>query len=66
MKKMDKLVTGLIIWGAAASIFGLSRTKKGKKLTGKVMDAGKHTAKHWYAFFGKSLAEIVSFFFKKK
>ena len=36
VKKMDSIVTGIIIGSAAASIFGLSRTKKGKKITERV------------------------------
>lgn len=36
VSSMDKLITGIVIGGAAASIFGLSRTKKGKKISEKV------------------------------
>jgi len=35
---MDKLVTGIIIGSAAASIFWLSRTKKWKKIWEKIAD----------------------------
>jgi len=66
MKRMDSLVTWLIVWWAVASIFGLSRTKKGKKITSKILSTSKTGMKHGYAIFWKSLAETVSFLFKKK
>jgi len=66
MKRMDSLVTGLIVWGAVASIFGLSRTKKWKKITSKILATSKTGFKYGYAMFWKTLAETVSFFFKKK
>lgn len=66
VRKMDGIVTGLIIGGAAASIFGLSRTPKWKKITGRLFDLWKDTARYGYAFFGRSIAHTISFFFKKK
>lgn len=51
MKKMDGIVTGIIVGGAAASIFGLSRTKKGKKVTAKVLSFSEKKAKEGYSFF---------------
>ena len=35
-KKIDNLVTGLIIGSAVASIFGLSKTKKWKEVTKEI------------------------------
>jgi len=64
--KMDSLVTKLIVWGAIASIFWLSHTKKWKKITSKIFSIGKLWVKYWYSLFGKTLAETVSFLFKKK
>ena len=32
VKKVDKLVTWIIMWWAVASIFGLSKTKKWKEV----------------------------------
>ncbi|MDQ7023581.1 MAG: hypothetical protein Q9M97_08875 [Candidatus Gracilibacteria bacterium] len=36
VKKIDNLVTGLIIGTAVASIFGLTKTKKGKEVTSEI------------------------------
>lgn len=66
VKKMDSLVTGLIVGWAAASIFGLSRTKKGKKITSRIFASWKNILQSGYSIFGKTLAETVSFLFKKK
>lgn len=66
VKRMDSLVTWFIVWWAVASIFGLSRTKKGKKITSKLISAWKVWFQHGYSIFGKTLAETVSFLFKKK
>lgn len=65
VKKMDSIVTGIIIWGAAASIFGLSRTKKGKKITEKLFSFWEKKAKEGYSFFGKVVARTIDFFIKK-
>lgn len=62
---MDKLVTGIIIGGAAASIFGLSRTKKGRRFWQKVADNGEQGVKKWITIFGKVTVKILSLFEKK-
>ena len=66
MKKIDKLVTGIIIWWAVASIFKIGNSKKGKKASKKVLDNGVKTAKKGYRFFWKWLLKLLSFFDKKK
>lgn len=66
MKKMDSLVTWLIVGGAVASIFWLSRTKKWKKMTSNILKRSKEGVKYGYSIFWKTLAETVSFLFKKK
>jgi len=65
MGGMDKLVTGIIIWGAAASIFGLSRTKKWRKFWEKAIDSGEQTAKKWITIFGKVTVKLLDLFQKK-
>lgn len=62
---MDKLVTGIIIWGAAASIFWLSRTKKWQKLTQTVYSQSGGIFKRGLSMFGKFTVNILSFFQKK-
>lgn len=65
VSKIDKIVTGMIVWGAAASIFGLSRTKKWKNISAKVFSLWEKWAKQGYSFFGKIVARTVDFFTKK-
>ncbi|MDD3646415.1 MAG: hypothetical protein PHH06_03325 [Candidatus Gracilibacteria bacterium] len=65
-KKLDKLVTGLIIGGAVAGMIGLSKTEKGKEVTEVVKKEGGKVAGKAYALFGKALAKGVSLFCKKK
>ena len=63
--KLDKIVTGLIIGGAIASICGVKRSRK-KLWANKMYNEGKNTVKKSYSFFGKLLASFVSLFSKKK
>ncbi len=65
-KKIDKLVTGLIIWWAVASMVGLSKTKKWKKLTEKVWEETGKYAKKSVGVLGKTMVWILSIFNKKK
>ena len=61
IKNMDKIVTGVIIWSAVVSIFGISKTKKWKeviKKTAKKSRSGK-------AFVWKVLVWILRIFSKK-
>jgi len=65
-KKIDKLVTWLIIWWALASIVGLSKTEKWKKVTKKVTWKSKSIASRWYNLFWKALIKTINIFKKKK
>lgn len=65
-KKIDRLVTGLIIWWAVASMVGLSKTKKWKKLTEKVWEETWKYAKKSVGILGKTMVGILSIFNKKK
>jgi len=65
-KKIDKLVTGLIIGWAVASMVGLSKTKKWKKLTEKVWEETEKYAKKSVGILGKTMVGILSIFNKKK
>ena len=61
--KMDKIVTGLIVGWAAASIFGIAyQTKKWKETSQKV----KSKTKWFLSNFWVLLAKIVSLFSRKK
>ncbi len=66
IKKIDKIVTSAIIGWAVVSIFGLSRTKKWKKLTSKFFGWVKNVFKWWYSLFWRSMAKVVGIFSKKK
>ncbi len=63
---MDKLITWIIIGWAAASIFGLSRTKKWKKIWWKISMKGKKYARIWLKHFGKSMVQAIEFLQNKK
>lgn len=65
VKKIDKLVTGLIIWWALASVVGASRTKKWKKVTESISEAGKTWAQKCYEYLGKTIVWVIKFFQKK-
>lgn len=65
-KKIDKLVTGLIIWWALASILWVSQTKQGKKTTKKVGGMFKKSYDVWVEYLGKTVIGVVKFFEKKK
>lgn len=62
---MDKLITGIIVTGAAASIFGISRTKKGKTFFWNMWNIGMYAGKKGISLFGKTAVKILSFFDKK-
>ncbi|MFK7780475.1 MAG: hypothetical protein QM490_05075 [Candidatus Gracilibacteria bacterium] len=64
-KKFDKLITGLIIGGAVASMIGLSKTDKGKKITENVKKEGTNISKKGYKIFGKTLVSILKLINKK-
>ncbi len=64
-KKFDKLITWLIIWWAVASMVGLSKTDKWKKVTGHVKEEGTNIAKKWYSLFWKVLVWVLKIFNKK-
>jgi len=65
-KKMDNIVTWLIVGGAVVSIFGLSKTKKWKKFAGWFFNTSKKTLKISYGVFGRVMADTISFMTKKK
>jgi len=70
VKKVDKIVTWIIIGSAIASIFWLSQTKKwrevAKELTKKFKPVINKTSKNVISTFWKVIAFIVSIFSNKK
>lgn len=71
-KKIDKLITWLIIGGAVASMVGLSKTDKWKEITEnvkvewtKVVWEWTKIAKKWYKIFWKVLVGTLKIFNKK-
>ena len=64
-KKVDKMVTGLIVWTAVASMIWLSRTKKWKEVTAKMSNSMKSWYKKSKSVFGTCLVKIINFFKKK-
>ncbi len=69
VKKMDKIVTGLILWWAVASIFWLTHTKKWKEVTKEVSKKITpfiwSTSKKAISWFWKTIAFFVSVINKK-
>lgn len=63
VKKIDNLVTWVIIGWAIASIFGLSKTKKWKEVTAEISKKSKSIFWKVYEKFGKTMCKIMS---KKK
>lgn len=81
VKKVDKLVTWIIIWGAVAGLLWLSQTKKWKEITSSfsskvwkvVTDSSKvwggivsSAWKKWIWWLWKFVAFMVSIFSKRK
>ncbi|MDD2907689.1 MAG: hypothetical protein PHH98_03535 [Candidatus Gracilibacteria bacterium] len=64
-KKIDKVITGLIIGTAVASMIGLSKTSKGKEVTNNIKNEGVGAFKKGYSVFGKCLVGVIKFFNKK-
>ena len=62
---MDKFITGVIVGGAAASIFWVSRTKKWKKITNRIYDFLWNTMKWGVSIFWKVTIKVLSIFQKK-
>ena len=65
VRKIDKLVTGLIIGSAIASMIGLSRTNKWKEIKDNITTEGSNIVKKGYRLFWKILFKIISIFSKK-
>ncbi len=75
-KNIDKLITGLIFWTTVAGwVYGISKTKKWKKLFSKILDKSQKEVKKvkklqlWkkaWRWFWKWLIFVVSLFSKKK
>lgn len=66
VKKIDKLVTGLIIWWAVAWIIGLSQTKKVKKTTMEITSKWKNVFKKAHNLFWISMIKVLNIFNKNK
>ena len=64
-KKMDKVITWLIVGTAVASMVWLSRTDKWKEVTSNVKKWIKSWYDKWKSAFGKSLVKIINFFKRK-
>ncbi len=65
VKKIDKVVTWLIIGTAVASMIWVSRTKKWKKVTENIKDAWRWAFDKWLNIFWKVVVWTVNFFKKK-
>lgn len=80
VSKIDKLVTGLIIWGAVASIIGLHKKNKKKGIADnltaewekiikeweKIVQEWTKMARKWYSCFWRVLVWILRLFSKNK
>lgn len=69
VRKVDKIVTWIIIWWAVAWLFWLSQTKKWKEITSsitsKLEPSLKSSSKKAIWFFWKTVVFFVSIFNKK-
>lgn len=65
VKKIDKVVTWLIIGTAVASMIWASRTTKWKKVTENITKKAGSTFSKWYSMFWKTLVWVINFFNKK-
>jgi len=59
-KKIDNLVTGVIIGSAIASIFGLSQTKKWKEVTANISKKSRWVFWRVYDSFWKTMCKIMT------
>lgn len=70
VKKVDKLVTTVIIWSAIASIFWLSQTKKWKEISQNIHTKVSPKVKSWWgwvvSFFTHIIKKISWLFSKQK
>jgi len=64
--KVDKFITGIVITGAAASIFWLSRTEKWKQVSQKVSTSSKNIFQKGVTTFWKFTVGVLNIFSKKK
>ena len=64
-KKIDKLITWLIIGWAVASMIGLSKTDRWKKITENVKNESTSIWKKWLKIFWKVLVGVLNIFNKK-
>ncbi len=65
-RDVDKLITGIIIGWAAVSIFGMSRSKKGKKVLSTTKNVSGNLLKDGITQFGKFTVKTLSLFEKNK
>lgn len=64
-RKVDKIITWLIIWTAVASMIGLSKTNKWKKVSDNIKSESWKVFKKWYSVFWSVLVWVIKFFNKK-
>lgn len=64
-KWFDKLITWLIIGWAAASVLGLTKTEKWRKLSKATYNSSKWIARKSYSLFWKALVGVIRIFNKK-
>ncbi len=65
-KKIDKLVTGVIIGSAIVSIFWLSKTKKWKEISWGIAKKGRGFFGRLYDFIWKIMWKIIGWYSNKK
>lgn len=64
-RNIDKLVTGLIIGWAVASMIWLSKKRKKDNVAQNISEESTKIAKKWYSVFWKVLVWILKIFSKK-
>ena len=61
----DKMITGIIVWWAAASIFWLSKTEKWKKILTQTKYQSMSFSKIFLRWFGRFSVAFINIFSKK-
>jgi len=65
-RKIDKLVTGFIIWWAVAWMIWLSQTKKWKQVTWGIKQKSKNIFKKTHSLFWKTMIKLIKITKKNK
>lgn len=66
VKKLDKIITWVVIWTAVASMVWLSQTKKWKEVTNEIKQKSTWLFSKIKKFYWKTMLFAIKIFNKKK